>query len=44
MRLEATLEPRRNSRPICSVCGERGLGYDTLPMRHFEFVPFFHNP
>jgi len=41
MRLEATLEPRSNSRPRCPVCGERGPGYDTLPVRRFEFVPLW---
>ncbi len=24
---------------MCSVCGRRGPGYDTLPVRRFEFVP-----
>ena len=41
VRLEATLRPRSNSRPRCSVCGKRGPGYDTLPARRFEFVPLW---
>ncbi len=39
--LEVTLEPRRNSRPICSGCGCKRPGYDTLPTRRFEFIPFW---
>jgi len=41
MRLIAQLRPRCNSRPICSVCGKRSAGYDTLPTREFEFVPLW---
>jgi len=41
LRLEAKVKARRNSRPICSVCGKRGSGYDTLPTRGFEFVPLW---
>ena len=41
MRLEARLRPRSNSKPKCSVCGKSGAGYDTLPVRHFEFVPLW---
>jgi transposase len=33
------VRPRRRSRPICSGCGRRGPGYDTLPTRRFAFVP-----
>ena len=32
------LWPRRGSRPVCSGCGRRGPGYDTLSVRRFEFV------
>lgn len=39
--LEITLRPRRGSRPICSGCGRRGPGYDTLAQRRFEFVPLW---
>lgn len=33
---------RANSKPICSGCGRSGPGYDTLPPRMFEFVPFWN--
>ena len=39
--LEADLRPRSNSRPICSGCGQKRPGYDTLPLRRFEFVPLW---
>ncbi|MHB8764762.1 MAG: ISL3 family transposase, partial [Deferrisomatales bacterium] len=32
---------RAKSRPVCSVCGRRCRGYDTLPTRRFEFVPLW---
>jgi transposase len=35
------LHPRRNSRPECSGCGERGSQYDRLAPRQFEFVPLW---
>ena len=39
--VEVTLHARANSRPVCSVCGRRGPGYDILPTRRFEFIPFW---
>lgn len=39
--LEIQIQPRRNSRPICSGCKKKGPGYDTLGVRRFEFVPFW---
>lgn len=39
--LHVTIRPRRNSRPVCSGCGCRRPGYDTLPVRRFEFIPFW---
>ena len=33
--------PRANSKSICSGCGRPGPGYDTLPLRLFEFVPLW---
>lgn len=39
--IEVRIEPRSNSRPICSGCGRRGPGYDRLPERRFEFVPLW---
>jgi len=32
---------RAHSRPICSGCGRRRPGYDTLAPRQFEFVPLW---
>jgi transposase len=40
-RIEVELRPRRGSRPICSGCGRRGPGYDTLQPRRFTFVPLW---
>lgn len=37
--IEVELRPRANSRAICSGCGRRRPGYDTLPRRRFEFIP-----
>jgi transposase len=39
--LEIEIRPRKNRRPVCSVCGHSGPGYDTLPVRRFEFVPLW---
>ena len=39
--LDIEIRPRRNGRPICSSCGNPGPGYDTLPVRCFEFVPLW---
>jgi transposase len=36
------VEPRANSKPICSGCELPGPGYDTLPPRLFEFVPLWN--
>jgi transposase len=36
--LGVDLWPRRGSWPICSKCGQRGPGYDTLSVRRFEFI------
>lgn len=35
---------RAHSSPICSGCGCRGPGYDTLETRAFEFVPLWGIP
>ena len=40
-RIEVEIRPRQGSRPICSGCGRRGPGYDTLEPRRFEFVPLW---
>lgn len=39
--LEVEVEPRANSRAVCSVCGRPRPGYDRLAMRRFEFVPLW---
>lgn len=39
--LEVDVEPRANSRPVCSECGRERPGYDRLPARRFEFVPLW---
>jgi transposase len=36
------IEPRRNSRPVCSGCRQRGGTYDhQAQSRHFEYVPLW---
>jgi hypothetical protein len=37
--LEVQMQPRLNSRPVCSGCQKRRPGYDKLPVRRFEFIP-----
>ena len=39
--LEVEVQARRNSRPLCSGCGNPGPGYDRRPIRRFEFVPLW---
>src|SRR6516162_7698838 len=39
--LEVEIDPRRNSRPVCSGCRRKRPGYDRLPPRRFEFVPLW---
>ncbi|MCL5269132.1 MAG: ISL3 family transposase [bacterium] len=39
--LEIPLRPRRGSRGIDSGCGTRAAGYDRLPERRYEFIPFW---
>ena len=41
LHLEIEIRPRKRSHPVCSVCGRPGPGYDTLPVRRFEFVPLW---
>ena len=38
------IRPHARSRPVCSGCGEKGPGYDTRPVRRFEFVPLWAFP
>jgi len=39
--LEIEIKPRKGSLPVCSVCDLPSPGYDTLPVRRFEFVQFW---
>jgi transposase len=39
--IEVQVQPRKNGRPICSGCGQRGPGYDRLSERKFEFIPLW---
>ena len=39
--IEVTIEPRRNSRAICSQCGQEAPLYDRLQQRRFEFIPLW---
>lgn len=39
--LEVPLRARTGSRAICSGCGRKAPGYDRLPERRFEFIPFW---
>ncbi|MBY0586558.1 ISL3 family transposase [bacterium] len=39
--LDIVVRPRRGSRPICSVCGERGGTHDHLAERRFQHVPLW---
>lgn len=39
--LEIVIRPRKDSRPVCSGCGERGPIHSHLPERRFEFIPFW---
>ena len=39
--IEAELRPRTNGRALCSGCGRKRPGYDTLPTRRFQFIPLW---
>ena len=39
--LDVEIHARKNSRPICSRCGQSGPGYDRQPERRFEFIPMW---
>jgi len=39
--IEATIRPRRGSRPFCSGCGLPGRTYDRLAARSFTFIPLW---
>ena len=40
----AKIQPRKNSKPICSGCNHAGPCYDHLPERQFQFVPLWAIP
>jgi transposase len=40
-RLVVGIRPRARSQGTCSGCGCRGKTHDTLPVRHFQFVPMW---
>ena len=39
--LEIGIEPRKNSKGICSKCGQPGPCYDHLETRKYEFIPIW---
>ena len=40
--IEIDINPRRNSRAVCSGCHKPGPTYDTMrESRRFEFIPFW---
>jgi transposase len=39
--IEVGVRPRRGSAAICSGCHQPAPGYDRLPERRFEFIPFW---
>lgn len=41
LRLDVRVRARRGSRGLCSGCGRRGPGYDSLDDRRFDFVPLW---
>ena len=42
--LEVGVQPRKNSRAICSGCCKPASNYDHLDVRRFEFIPLFGIP
>jgi len=39
--IEVQIVARKNSKPTCSKCHQQAPGYDHLPGRRFEFIPFW---
>jgi len=39
--IEVRLRPAARTPAVCSGCGERGPGYDTLAARRFQYVPLW---
>ena len=42
--IEFDVQPRKNSRPICSGCNKKRPGYDRQAVRRFEYVPLWAIP
>jgi transposase len=42
--LVVTIEPRKNGKVYCSVCGNACRCYDRLDIREFDFVPLWNIP
>lgn len=39
--IEVQVRARKGSKPFCSGCGRKRVGYDKLPERMFEFIPLW---
>ena len=39
--VEVNLRPRQGTAAVCSGCHKSAPGYDHLPERRFEFIPFW---
>jgi hypothetical protein len=39
--IEISVRPRKRSAAVCSRCHQPVPGYDQLPERRFEFIPFW---
>lgn len=39
--IEVHIIARKNSKPTCAKCHQQAPGYDRLPERRFEFIPFW---
>ena len=39
--IEIDVRPRKRSAAVCSRCHQPSPGYDQLPERRFEFIPFW---
>jgi transposase len=39
--IEVTVRPRKGAKAVCSGCDKPAPGYDRLPERSFEFIPFW---
>jgi transposase len=39
--IEVTVRPRQGAKAVCSGCDQPAPGYDRLPERSFEFIPFW---